>query len=139
MNGPESACAHIGIAHVTLHHGNRTTSERWECEACGMRFVPQYAPSTEVQRTPGIAIQITPNTEVQHTPEASQYRLRRTRPCSCQHAPLSPDELRYRLAGRYRTLFVRAVKEADSMPHTRPMQFKQALDAALDALLDRAP
>jgi transposase-like protein len=41
-------CAHRYLVHVTKRYMNGCTSDHWECQDCGVRFVPSLPPVTKL-------------------------------------------------------------------------------------------
>ena len=47
------ACAHMRLVHVEKRYFGGQQSEHWECESCGVRFVPDRGPPvSKMDRTP---------------------------------------------------------------------------------------
>jgi len=43
MDDAQPCCAHRYLVHVTKRYMNGCMSDHWECQDCGVRFLPQPA------------------------------------------------------------------------------------------------
>lgn len=71
MDDNKVCCAHRYLVHVTKRYMNGCQNDHWECQDCGVHFIPRLPPTTKL-------VDLPVETKTEQSPEIKGY-------CVCDH------------------------------------------------------